>query len=246
MEEDESMSIPKIIHYCWFGGKEIPQDLKNYMDSWKTYLPDYRIMEWNETNVDLEANEFIKAAYEEKRFAFVSDYARLLALYQYGGIYFDVDIEVKKSFDGALLEKDGLFCFESDEKVMTAFMGAKKESPLMKEFLDSYENRKFDKEHLVPNTDLFTEILKERGLQLNGKGQSLGTIEVFPSTFFSAFNLKDFSYDITEHTYTVHHFYGSWCPPSERLFFGFRKKLRSIFGQQAYEKLKKIKKKIIG
>ena len=148
--------------------------------------------------------------------------------------------------DFALLEKDGLFCFESDEKVMTAFMGAAKESPLMKEFLDSYESRKFDKEHLVPNTDLFTEILKERGLQLNGKGQSLGTIEVFPSTFFSAFNLKDFSYDITENTYTVHHFYGSWCPPSDRLFFGFRKKLRSIFGQQAYEKLKKIKKKIIG
>lgn len=240
------MSIPKIIHYCWFGTQEIPEELKTYMESWKCYLPDYEIMEWNENNVDLKANTFIRDAYEAKQFAFVSDYARLMALYQYGGIYFDVDIEVKKPFDEALLQKAGLFGFESEEKVMTAFMAAEKESSLIKGFLDSYKDRVFQQSELIPNTDLFTKILQDMGLKLNGMKQELGNISVFPNTYFNAFNLKDFSYDITEETYTVHHFYGSWCPKSKRMFFELRKRLRALLGPKVYELIKKLKKKIVG
>ncbi len=86
--------IPKIIHYCWFGGNPLPEDAKKCINSWKKYFPDYEIKEWNESNYDFNKCEYIKEAYKRKKWAFVSDYARFDILYQYGGIYFDTDVEV--------------------------------------------------------------------------------------------------------------------------------------------------------
>ena len=94
--------IPKIIHYCWFGEKEIPGNLKKYMDSWKKYCPDYQIKLWNESNFDVSTHPFIRAAYESEAWAFVSDYARLKIIFDYGGIYLDTDVELIKSLDSLL------------------------------------------------------------------------------------------------------------------------------------------------
>lgn len=240
------MSIPKIIHYCWFGGNPLPENLKKYIASWKKYLPDYEIIEWNETNFNVNESAFVKYAYEAKKYAFVSDYARLSALYQYGGIYLDVDIQVMKPLEKELLNYDGIFCFESEEKVMTAFMAVSKENPMIREFLDSYEGKAFDIEHMVPNTEILTELLHKHGLEINGQIQQLGNIKVFSNEYFNAFDLTNSIYFITDKTYMVHHFYGSWCSPKEKFMFELQKKVRAVFGQKSYDALKKIKKKLIG
>ena len=119
--------IPKIIHYCWFGGKKKPENVEQYILSWKNKCPDYEIREWNENNFDIKSNCFCKEAYEKKKWAFVSDYARLAILYKYGGIYMDTDVEVIKPFDN-LLTYQAFLCFESSKMVSIGTLGAKKES----------------------------------------------------------------------------------------------------------------------
>ena len=91
--------IPKIIHYCWFGGNPLPADARRCIESWKKYLPDYKIKEWNENNFDINSNQYVREAYEKRKFAFVTDYVRLYALVNEGGVYMDTDVEVIKSYD---------------------------------------------------------------------------------------------------------------------------------------------------
>ena len=100
--------IPKVIHYCWFGGNSLPEEAKRCIESWKKYCPDYKIIEWNENNYDVNSNEYMKAAYKEKKWAFVSDYARIDVVYKYGGIYMDTDVELVKELDSFL--KDRMYC----------------------------------------------------------------------------------------------------------------------------------------
>ena len=91
------MSIPKIIHYCWFGDGPISPESRKCMESWKKYCPDYKIIEWNEQNFDISQNRYAQQAYEAKKYAFVSDYVRLAVLYEYGGIYLDTDVETLRN-----------------------------------------------------------------------------------------------------------------------------------------------------
>lgn len=240
------MSIPKKIHYCWFGGNPLPENLNKYIASWKQYLPDYEIIEWNESNFDIGECAFVKAAYEAKKYAFVSDYARLSALYHHGGIYLDVDIQVMKPLEEDLLNYDGIFCFESEEKVMTAFMAVSKGNAIIEEFLKGYDGKVFDPEHLAPNTVILTELLKSHGLEINGQIQQIGNYMVFSNEYFNGFDLTNSTYCISDNTYMVHHFLGSWCSPKEKFLFDLQKKVRAVFGQKGYDILKKIKKKLIG
>ena len=113
------MSIPKVIHYCWFGNSELPELEKKRLKSWQKKLSDYKIILWNENNSDLSECKYVQQAYENKKFAFVSDYIRIKVLYQYGGIYLDTDVEVLKSFDH-LLGAIGFLGFENKTTVGTA------------------------------------------------------------------------------------------------------------------------------
>ncbi len=241
------MAIPKVIHYCWFGKKKMPANLYKYIETWKKYLSDYQIIEWNEDNFDISSCEFVKQAYAAGKYAFVSDYARLYALKQYGGIYFDVDIQVLKNLD-KLLNYDGIFCFESTEKVMTAFMAVSKNHPLIQEFLKYYEQRTFDVDNLEPNTVPLTALLVERGLVVNNQTQILdkniadGTIGVFSNEYFNAYDFTNARYFVTPNTYTIHHCVGSWCSLTERMWFKGKHLLSRLLGEQGYEKIKKIKK----
>lgn len=110
--------IPKKIHYCWFGRKELPEKAKKCIASWKKYCPDFEIIEWNEDNIDVYQNPYTTYTYDNKRFAFLSDYLRLLIVYKEGGIYFDVDVEVVRSID-ELLENQAFFGFETKDYINT-------------------------------------------------------------------------------------------------------------------------------
>ena len=137
------MSIPKVIHYCWFGGNEMPAAYKKYMESWKRYCPDYEIKLWNEQNFDFSDNLYARQAYEQKKWAFVSDYARLKIIYEFGGIYLDTDVEIIRPLDD-LLELKGFLGFQDNKEIATGLgFGAEKGNPVIKAMLADYADAAF-------------------------------------------------------------------------------------------------------
>ena len=137
--------INKVIHYCWFGGNPKSDLINRCIESWKKYCPDYEIIEWNESNFDVNMFDYTRQAYKEKKYAFVSDVARLYVVYNYGGIYFDTDIELKDSLDD-ILKYDGWFNWESNLFIATGLgFGAQKGNKLVRDILDDYKNKQFYK-----------------------------------------------------------------------------------------------------
>lgn len=207
--------IPKKIHYCWFGGNPLPESAKKYIETWKKYCPDYEIIEWNENNFDVTQNQYCKEAYEAKKWAFVSDYARLKVLYDYGGIYMDTDVEVVKPLDD-LLQYNWFSGFESEERIPTGTMGASWNSTVIKIFLDDYNDRHFIRNDggfdLTTNVEVMTKILKEKyKVQLNNTRQIFGDNNLLlPFDYLCCKDLMDGKIYRTGSTYTIHHFDGSW------------------------------------
>lgn len=241
-------SIPKIIHYCWFGRGEKSEFIKKCINSWKKFLPNYEIKEWNEDNFDITSNEYVYEAYKNKKYAFVSDYVRLKVLYEHGGIYFDTDIEVIKNFDNLINNRD-IYCFEMDNQIMTGVMISKINSPLILEYLNHYNDLKFKEENgnlnLQPNTIYFTELLKSKGLNLDNKKQLLeGYIEVYPNEYFCAYDMKNSNFNVTENTFTIHHYKGSWISGKEKVKREFKRFISKILGKNLYEKIRLAKKNI--
>ena len=222
--------IPKIIHYCWFGGNSEPKDVKKCIASWKKYLPDYEIKRWDESNYDVHKNQYMSDAYKEKKWAFVSDYCRLDVVYTHGGIYLDTDVEVIRSFDPLLKEK--MFCgFESRDPVgfkknvvieysvnLGLGYGAEKGHPFLKEMLDLYSTLNFYNEdgslNLVACPRYQTMILAKHGLAANNETQRLDGCMVYsPEYFCPLSNVTDRMLFLTENTYSIHHFTVSWASP---------------------------------
>lgn len=171
--------IPKKIHYVWVGGNEIPKDLRKCMSSWKKYLKDYEIKEWNENNFDIEKHPFVKAAYKAKKWAFVSDYIRAYALYTEGGIYLDTDNIVLDNLD-ELLKHEAFVGYEEPNYPFTACFGSKKGHPFPKAIIDSYDNVAFtfDKNDQLANVNTKTVsdlLVREFGCKLGNKEQELKT-----------------------------------------------------------------------
>lgn len=234
--------IPKIIHYCWFGNKKINIKIKKYIKTWKKFFPDYEIIEWNEKNFDININNYVKEAYECKKYAFVSDYARLYALYNYGGIYFDTDVEVLRNFQELLKKDKDIFGFEVENHLMTAVMVSRKESPIIKEFLEWYENKKFidnGKTNLEPNTTILSNILSKKGIQLNNTVQELEDVIVYPLDYFSGYDIINLSLNISSNTYTIHHYAYSWGPIQRRVAYNLKKITSKILGVKIYDKIRK-------
>lgn len=207
------MAIPKIIHYCWFGGKEKPKFAQKCIQSWRKHCPDYQIKEWNESNFDFNCNEYVKQAYNAGKWAFVADVARLKALETDGGFYMDTDVELVKPLD-ELLSYSACFGFESKEFVMTGFFGAEKGANIIKVFLNIYEGLHFIKEDgsfdLTTNVVRLTELLVAQGLQQDGTRQTVGENEIFPSEYFSPKDFRSGILSKTENTLAIHHFDASW------------------------------------
>lgn len=206
--------IPKKIHYIWFGGKPLPDDAKKCIESWKKYCPDYEIIEWNESNYDLEKNEYVKKAYEQKKYAFLADYVRLDVIYEHGGIYLDTDVELIKNLDD-LLEYDGYIGMEEVGTINTGQgFGAKKHHPFVKENKEYYENNKFWDEdgnfQKVICVEITTKLLKEHGLKEKNQKQDVAGMKIFPIEYFCPIVMGTNQLKVTKNTYSIHHFAASW------------------------------------
>jgi hypothetical protein len=239
-----SNCIPKIIHYCWFGGKEKPEIVNKCITTWKKVLTDYTIFEWNEKNFDLTSNTYVQEAYNEGKFAFVSDYVRVFALYNFGGIYLDTDVEVFKKFDD-LLYHDSFWGFEQGNYIATSTIGATEGNQLIKIFLDSYTQKSFIKEdgsyNELTNVAIITDILREQGLKLTGEYQILeGKGAFYPQTYFSPYDYINCINFTNQDTYTLHHFYKSWLPMKARFKSRIKLGLSKIIGGNNIAFLRKI------
>lgn len=242
--------IPKIIHYSWFGRKEKTGLIKRCIETWKNKMPDYEIREWNEDNFDLDSHPFAKEAYESGKYAFVSDYVRLYAVYHYGGIYFDTDIEVKKGFSDKLEDARFVVAFELPDTFMTGFFAAEKGNVVVKEILDYYNELHFRKEDgsldMKPNPIIFAEKVGKFGLVFNGKYQEIGNgMKIYPNEVFGAYNVYDMIYTITPETVVVHHYTGTWKTWWENVPVNLKKFFLKIFGVENFRKLRKWKHRIV-
>lgn len=241
--------IPKIIHYGWFGKKKKSRFILKCIATWKKYLPDYEVKEWNETNFDFSSHRFAKEAYEAGKYAFVSDYVRVYAMYNYGGVYFDTDIEVRKNFTDKLINAKFVIAFELPHSLMTGFFAAEKGNLIVKEILDYYESISFYNEDgtmkLTPNPIIFAQKIEKFGLLFNGQYQEIGDgIRIYPNEVFGGYNVYDMIYTITNETVLVHHYTASWRTVKEEIPVKAKKVFLKIFGVQSYRNIRKLKHKI--
>lgn len=234
--------IPKKIHYCWFGRKEKSSLVKKCINSWENKLKDYEIIEWNETNCDIEnAPLFVKEAYNQQKRAFVSDYFRLVALQQHGGVYLDTDVEVLKDF-GGLLELDFFVCFESEGYLCTAVIGSEKGNNIILNFLDKYKEMKFS---TTPNSKLLYDFIfdgKENNIDKTVKINE--GCYVFSSSYFSPKNFYTHKMELTKNTICIHHFDGTWKTSKQKIRDKIFFLVTKIFGYKTATNIKdKLKKK---
>lgn len=254
MQGISEKTIPKVIHYCWFGSEPLPPQLKNCLDSWKKHLPDYKIIEWSENNFDVNMCYYTRESFAAGKYAFVSDYARLYILYNHGGIYMDSDVEVLKPLD-PLLVNEAFTGFESRDFLAPWIMASIKGHPMIKHFLDYYDDRMFIKRNglydLTPNPVPITEICIKHGLALNNAAQNINGLQVYPATYFCPWRPYEDRSCFTDDTYTIHHFAGSWLSEKQKkirksslwkIAHGLGGIALRLLGARRYVKLKEIMK----
>ncbi|ELC8443044.1 mannosyltransferase [Clostridium perfringens] len=234
-------SIPKKLHYCWFGGKDKPKLVVECIKTWKEKMPDYEIIEWNEENFDINKIQFTKEAYENKKWAFVADYCRNWVLYNYGGIYLDTDMEVLKSFD-CFLRRQAFACVEKDDYINSAIWGCKKGDLFVKLILDYYKNLDFNKykdnlfDIAIPK--IITELAIKNGYVKSEKPVAFfNDTVIYPSEYFYPKKHSWEKASITNNTYAIHHYDGSWRSKDKILLSKMKKILIKFIGYNNANKL---------
>ena len=218
--------VPKVIHYCWFGRGRKSSLAEKCMASWHKYLPDYEIKEWNEDNFDVNMIPYTKEAYAAKKYAFVSDFARFWILYHYGGLYFDVDVELIRPMD-EILENGPFMACEDDSGVYSydlvapgLGLGANIGMPLYKTIIEYYEREHFllseHKMNLDTVVDHITKVLKNHGWSPTECIQEVYGVTVYPHEYFCPIRIADGKLYITEKTVSIHHYAASWTSPTHR------------------------------
>ena len=231
------MSIPKVIHYCWFGKGKMPALSEKCIESWKKYCPEYKIVCWNEENFDVYQNKYAGEAYDAGKWAFVSDYVRLKVLYDEGGIYLDTDVELIKPLD-ELIEKNGYMGFDDNGVVSTGLgFAAEKGNELVFALLEDYNDIPFilsdGSYDLTPCPDRNTKTMQRLGLDTGIKDQIFMGIHILPEDYFCPMKYYTGKKIITENTYSIHHFCASWISAtSKRTLF-----VKRIIGVRLYDKL---------
>lgn len=241
--------IPKVIHYCWFGGNPLTELAEKCIESWRKHFPDYQIVEWNENNFDINCCTYVRQAYEAKKWAFVSDYARFKILYESGGIYFDTDVEVIKPFDH-ILEKGGFMGCENAQGSVNPGLGIALPPGLdiIKEILDDYEASEFLKPDgscdLTTIVERTTNLLKRYGLVETSQIQQIADIYIYPMEYFCPIDIETGKMHITNNTYSIHRYDGSWITPVNRRNTIIYQHLTRYLGKNTAKRIKKIKIKI--
>ena len=261
--------IPKIIHYCWVGGNPLPKSAKKCIKSWKKYCPDYKIIEWNESNYDFTKNQYMKEAFEAKKWGFVPDYARLDIIYEYGGVYLDVDVEIIKPLD-SLLNYSGFAGFESNRFIALGLgFGAEPKNEIIKKLKDDYEQLHFLNDDgtysYVASPHINTKTLEENGVKINGELQFIENFAFLPKEYLCPKNFVTGEMTKTKNTLSIHHYDGSWCPDDLKAKIDKQKKVYKkrkrwdmrdhilhipnrvairILGEQTYERIKKVLKRL--
>ncbi len=244
MSENNKTMIPKVIHYCWFGGNKLPHYAKRNIVSWKKFFPEYEIKEWNETNFDINICAYVREAYSAKKWAFVSDYARFWILYTCGGIYFDTDVEAIKNFDD-IIAKGPFMGLQSEIEVAPGLgLAANPGLGLFKDILDYYE-----KQHFIMNevsakqitvVEHVTAILKENGLKDIQGIQEVRGVYIYPKDYFNPMDHETGELLITQNTHSIHHYAASWCNDGSRLRGKVYRFLTRYFGSRFSKTVKDI------
>ena len=234
----------RIIHYCWFGGNPKPQIVQKCMESWRKYCPDWEIREWNESNFDVSCCDYVREAYEAKKWAFVSDYCRFEILSRYGGVYLDTDVELIRPIDDLPVTFAG---FERDHSVASGLIrGAAIGDALCTEMLQLYRESHFR----LPDGSLDmttvcereTAMLKRHGLVCDGSMQTVGDTVIYPKEYFCPTDFATGKLVLTGNTYSIHHYAASWITPWAR----FKRGIKELIGTPVYMKLHLLKKKLRG
>ena len=222
----KEQKIPKIIHYCWFGHGEYDEKIKNCMKTWEEVLPEYKVMRWDEDSFDLDSCTYVKQAYEKKRWAFVTDYVRFKMLREYGGIYMDTDMEILKPLD-EFLDNEVFLSFKQLPKMATntnhglssAVIGAVKGNHYFDPIIEQLESRSYltedGQEDVTPIAKYLTDMLYEHGLAADNTLQKIDGIAIYPNEYLcpTLLSMATGEFVITENTYAVHHYAGSWRTP---------------------------------
>ena len=224
--------IPKIIHYCWFGGKPLPKSAEKCIASWRKFLPDYEIKEWNESNFDVNCTRYTAEAYAARKYAYVSDYARFWVLYRYGGLYFDVDVEIIKPLDDIIARGPFMGCESASTEGAAPSalgvapglgLGVNPGLGLVKKLLDIYESMSFLAEFqqgkngkIKTVVTYTTELLVACGLKNISEIQQIEDVYIYPKDYFNPLEHINQLY-ITENTRTIHWYNGSWIPRRYKL-----------------------------
>lgn len=237
--------IPKIIHYCWFGKNPLPNTAIKCIESWKKFFPDYEIKEWNEDNFDVNVIPYTAQAYAAKKYAFVSDYARFWILYNYGGLYFDTDVEVIRPMDDIVSKGPFMGCEKpyvegvKPNKLGVApglGLGINAGLGLIKEILDEYETFCFINTdgslNLTTIVEYTTNILCKHGLKNTPEIQLVAGCYIYPSDYFSPKNVDTRELAITENTRSIHHYDASWASKASKKSGERAPKLKKIFGSK--------------
>ena len=231
------MSIPKVIHYCWFGNGKMPPITEKCIKSWKKYCPDYEIICWNEENFDINANRYMREAYEAKKWAFVSDFARLKVIYEHGGIYLDTDVELIKSPDD-LLENSGFMGFDEKGIVATGLgFGAEKGNEIIGEFLSDYDDISFilpdGSYDMTPCPDRNTAALKRLGMDTEKNDQTFMGVRFLRAEYLCPMDYYTGKKTITKNTYSIHHYCATWTSKVTKR----TTRIKRIIGVKMYDKL---------
>ena len=216
--DTDKLKIEKKIHCCWFSGETKPEGYQKCIDSWKRTCPDYEIVEWNSNNYDCGKNKFVRQAYEKGKWAFISDYARLDIVYQYGGIYLDMDVELLKPMD-SLLQFNGFFSFDMQNHIdLGSGFGSVKGNPFLEKLMEMYRDKDFCDENGDPRIweyvqpEYIRSAFQRKGIQMDGNMQVVDGLLILPRSYQSpkdCFLLERFVE--TEDTISVHHYNSEWC-----------------------------------